>query len=375
MSLTYKASTGEGITTGGTGSLVTDNSAITGYQTFTTALADGEEVAYSILYPSGDANEAVWEECTGVWTEATRTLTRVYVDGSAGSAHTVTTTAEVRIVAPTKLFTQLELARNKYISFDVTHYLTRTSTTGVTIAAGQAVVDEELLTWSQSAETPTVTTAGLWHIYLYDNAGTADFEYSQTAPQKSVYGYWRSGTDETRRLIGWYLVWDDSATKKIVPFEGTFSGGVGEIIYGGDESGTDFVNYDEFRMVSVGATAAAVNPTAFDLVGVGELPYDLLPKAAISHWMTAVKIPTAGVVDSDGIGILHPNLPAGATTAVTMLRSSMYTVRAANPRASANTFFGRFWMPYLNTNPYYSIYLLNGSIGIQVELWGGRVTL
>ena len=103
-------------------------------------------------------------------------------------------------------------------------------TTGVS----WALVNGEIVTATgdvTSGATSSPAENEFWYAYLYNNSGAAAVELSKTAPQWSTTNHcWRSGTDETRRLIGYILttttptstwaathVYDISVTEQVQP--------------------------------------------------------------------------------------------------------------------------------------------------------------
>ena len=73
-------------TGGGTGTIVLQSAAIDGFQTFTTALADGDTFYYAIV--DGDNN--TWETGQGTWAESSRTITRNTIyDNSSGNTSAI----------------------------------------------------------------------------------------------------------------------------------------------------------------------------------------------------------------------------------------------------------------------------------------------
>ena len=92
MAFVVKDRVKQSTTTTGTGSIVL-NGTVSGFQTFTNALSDGDTTYYAIFEVS--TNE--WEVGVGTWTESTTTLARTTVLASSNSNNAVNLTAQAEV--------------------------------------------------------------------------------------------------------------------------------------------------------------------------------------------------------------------------------------------------------------------------------------
>ena len=92
MAFVVKDRVKQSTTTTGTGSIVL-NGTVSGFQTFTSALSDGDTTYYAIFEVSTNN----WEVGVGTWTESTATLARTTVLASSNSNNAINLTAQAEV--------------------------------------------------------------------------------------------------------------------------------------------------------------------------------------------------------------------------------------------------------------------------------------
>ncbi|MGB5335352.1 MAG: hypothetical protein WBN07_07015, partial [Woeseiaceae bacterium] len=258
----------------------------------------------------------------------------------------------------------------------------------ITISAGFAEADGAQLTWPETTQnfvsgTAPLNATGFVYIYVYDNSGAA-FAYSTTAPTyDATLGYWKSGTltsptdnagssvtpGTDARFIGWLLKWQETtgSTYRVLPFYTTVAGNVLELTYGSDHFDSSNVwRANEYASVNSGS---ATTWTQFSFVSASEA-IAIIPSAMTTHYWAAAKI----IFDSDQDDAILGISPVNQNSNL-LAGHANFTVRAQGGGATTRTFFGRAWLPYVGTNPYYSIQNLTGTNTASIEIWGARVNL
>ena len=182
MALVVKDRVKQTTTTTGTGSIVL-NGNVSGFQTFTAALSNGDTTYYGIFEPS--TNE--YEVGLGTWTESSATLARTTVleSSNSGSAVNLTAQAEVFITQPAEKAVYLDSSNNVTLGNDltVTGDLTVNGTT-TTIDTTNTVVTDSLIELANGTTGSPSNDAGI--VIERGDSNNAFIGYDESADKFTV---------------------------------------------------------------------------------------------------------------------------------------------------------------------------------------------
>lgn len=225
------------------------------------------------------------------------------------------------------------------------------SSTQLHVAPGEVLVNGAVLSWGTNITVSgfPLSASTLYYLYLFDNSGTPDIQVSTIAPAWNFDNqYWDQNGDPDFRCLG-YFVTDTSGNAW--RFHVTELGRTAEFVL------LEGSNADRL-LVTSGSNAGYVSFSLSPLV----------PSHA-SHWFAAVKIDWSAQGD-DAILAMHP-VNIGALTG----GYGLYTVRDACFVAGTKTFFGRVWLPIVESQTYYYGIAQNvGTPTADIEAHGARFT-
>ena len=230
------------------------------------------------------------------------------------------------------------------------------------VGPGKAMVDGALLTWvSDIASSYTPTTAGMKHVYLYDNSGTPALEINDTdvvAVWDADLNYWAKTADTSRRCVGAIWVLDDAATKEIVDFSSHWNGHHVDIHY----------NFDTMTDNIAGDIQAVANGTALTWTSVSLGSFGV-PDIA-SHFWCAAKLIFDTANDDCVLGMSVKSVSQDAA-------KGDVTYRFEAPGATT-LILGRFWMPMETAKTTFYRLQMPTEVGTNkatIEVWGFRARL
>jgi hypothetical protein len=214
MALVVKDRVKQTTTTTGTGSLVL-NGTVDTFQTFASALANGDTTYYAILEPSTNA----WEVGLGTWTESTTTLARTTILESSNSGSAINLTAgeaEVFITQPAE----------KAVYYDANGDITPTGDVdiaGTLDVTGAATFDDSVTIQGDLTVQGTTTTVEATNLAIADNMIYLNDGSSVTNPDLGWAGNYNDGTyahagifrdasDGTFKIYDGYTPEPDAAT-------------------------------------------------------------------------------------------------------------------------------------------------------------------
>lgn len=361
-------------TTTGTGTLNLAG-AVAQFRTFVAGVGTGNECTYLIE----DADGASWEVGNGTVTDASPdTLSRdTILSNDNGDTSAITLSAGTHTVSLVNSARSVQIPKG-FIQFDDPNYMTydAAAVTDLDIAAGQGIVDGRFRTWSaiNLATLTLVSGGGLMYVYLFDSGGSITAEVVTTAPAWDAgLGYWIKTGADTRRCIGWVLVWEPptSGTERIMPFTATWDGARGiQIFYQLDTDGTD--NAGPLRLVALGSQTSSQGPTQFDFTPASGpvTSGDVVPEAMITHWSCFLIVQYA-TTTGDGWGLVGP-----VQDSIANPTGSAHTVpvRQAQGTNGATGFIypGLYNVPYGNGDPYYYLGVAGGTMGLYIDLAGAQ---
>lgn len=198
----------------GSSGALTISTASSGYRTFGAA-DDG--LSFDVSIVDGTA----WEIRTGcVYSNTGTSLARgTLEDSSTGSAISLTSSAVVTATMSAGRGNSLGILEKAAIAGLQMQWV---SASAITIATGGAFIESlgrvyEVPTAIALTGLTTLTASTLYHVYLYDNAGTPAAEVVTTAPATAYFASARSKTsDTTRRYLGSVYV---NASQQISAFQ------------------------------------------------------------------------------------------------------------------------------------------------------------
>jgi len=335
------------------------------HRTHQTALSDGDLV---------DGRQYVWT-VTKADGHAAR-IVGTYNDDTTDNISNYTVTEDngvsslsVSDAVEVKLMGEVE----NVIDFSDINPISRTDSDTISVAAGKAVVDGVLLSWS-SALTADITSGSdpadaeqLAHIYLYSNAGTPTLELTaNTEPAwDEGSGHWIKTGDASRRWIGAWPIYLDGATYKFAGARSVWDGARLSIYYEGLNGTTDDWTRSDWWAISGGA---ATTPTQITLPFCPITATEGMCNCAISGGSAATDV-TIGV-GPESWGMNDGGGPNGA-------RNSVFTARIGLDSGNLEgAYFGRSWLPITTPQKmYYALVVTGTSISAFVGLTGWRARL
>lgn len=284
-------------TTTSTGTVLTlTGVAPTGFQTFGTAVGNGNTTTYCLL----DANGSAWEEGIGTYASSGTTLTRTTVLRSSNSNAAISLTAGTHTVFGdwTSFHANTSALANR--AFIEGGILSRTSTTVVAVSACTVSVNNAMYTIAAASYTSASTMKDLnnatvtlgaskcYHVYAYNNSGTgeiriqdyADGTWGGAPTFDTTLDYWKSpsAAGANARRIGKF--WTNASSQvvdfKIVEYDrrlrryetpyssavSAVSNGTATTFAGGSVTITPYYTADDDGMVLFVSAGASTAPTA-----------------------------------------------------------------------------------------------------------------
>lgn len=184
MALVVKDRVKQTTTTSGTGSIVL-NGAVDGFQTFTTALTDGDTTYYAIVEPSTNS----WEVGLGTWNEGTTTLARTTVLASSNSNNAISLSgqAEVFITQPASKATYLNADGDLSITNDL-------SVGGTLTVTGATTLQDSVTVQGNLTVQGTTTTVEATNLAIADNMIYLNDGSTVSNPDLGWAGNYNDGT-------------------------------------------------------------------------------------------------------------------------------------------------------------------------------------
>ena len=184
MALVVKDRVKQTSTTTGTGSIVL-NGTVAGFQTFTSALTDGDTTYYAIVEPSTGS----WEVGLGTWTESTATLARTTVleSSNSGSAINLTAQSEVFITQPASKAVYTDASGNLNPAGNV-------DVAGTLDVTGAATFDDSVTIQGDLTVNGTTTTVNATNLAVADNMIYLNDGSTTTNPDLGWAGNYNDGT-------------------------------------------------------------------------------------------------------------------------------------------------------------------------------------
>ena len=189
------------------------------------------------------------------------------------------------------------------------------SATALTVGTGRAALTTGAVidvTTAIAKSSLSLSANTLYHVYLYNNAGTPDIEIVTTAPATAYFGMARAKTgDTTRRYLGAVLV---------------VSGSIQEFTHLVDSGYISYTNVSAPKRVLAGGSATV--KTAVSVAAA-------VPETGTAITLLAINTGTPNLIIVDNSDLAYLTVPTGRAASITPLHLGNIYYRLASSGGSA----------------------------------------